>query len=278
LYLSIVVVGSAGIEGSMFLDGRPITQQPGAVMLLMWLPALSSLVARLTLREGFADISLRLCPRDCLLSAWAVAWLYPVAVGLLAYGAAFALGLIEARVPGSIHRILGEAPALPLALSTSLGINLTRGTVLAAITATGEEMGWRGYMLTRLIDVGVPRPVLVSGLIWGAWHLPLILSGQYASGPYPALSGALFMLTVLPAGFVAAEVRLTTGSVWPAVLLHSSWNAVIQGTFDAFTRGQDAAHGHVWVGESGLFVGICSIAVATLSCAFLRSLRSRAAA
>ena len=63
---------------------------------------------------------------------------------------------------------------------------------IAAISATGEEIGWRGYMLTRLVDAKIPRPILVSGLIWWGWHAPLILSGQYASGPYPALSALLF--------------------------------------------------------------------------------------
>jgi CAAX protease family protein len=36
--------------------------------------------------------------------------------------------------------------------------------------------------------LGVPYPVLASGLIWGLWHIPLIVAGIYAAGPYPALS------------------------------------------------------------------------------------------
>ena len=66
------------------------------------------------------------------------------------------------------------------------------GTALAL----GEAVGWRGYMLTRLVDARLPRPVLLSGLIWATWHLPLVLSGQYAAGPYTVLSGVLFILVV----------------------------------------------------------------------------------
>jgi hypothetical protein len=44
------------------------------------------------------------------------------------------------------------------------------------MTAAGEEIGWRGYMLTRLVDAGIPRPVLASGLIWGLWHVPVVLA------------------------------------------------------------------------------------------------------
>lgn len=276
LYLAIVLVGSAGLQSIILLDGRPITEQGMTVVLMMWLPALASVIARLVFREGFGDVSFRLRPVPAPLGAWAIAWLYPVAVGVIAYGAAFALGLNEVRVPDTMQKIMGDAD-WGKALSVSIAINLTLGTLLSAISAAGEEIGWRGYMLTRLIDVGVPQPVLVSGLIWGAWHLPLILSGQYASGPYPALSALLFMVSILPASFVAAELRLVTGSVWSAVLFHAAWNAVIQGSFDAFTKGHDAAHaGSIWVGESGLLVSAASIAVSALCCRYLRRQRLRA--
>jgi membrane protease YdiL (CAAX protease family) len=113
-------------------------------------------------------------------------------------------------------------------LAASVGINFTFGTLLAAISAFGEELGRRSYMLTRLIDAGVPRPILVSGLIWTGWHLLLILRGQYAAGPPPLLSALLFTLSVTGAGYVAARVRLESGSLWPAAVFHSSWNALIQ--------------------------------------------------
>ena len=41
---------------------------------------------------------------------------------------------------------------------------------MSLILVPGEEIGWRGYMLTRLIAAGVPNAVLVSGVIWGLWH------------------------------------------------------------------------------------------------------------
>jgi len=56
---------------------------------------------------------------------------------------------------------------------------------------------------------------------------------------------------------------LASGSVWPAVLLHSAWNAVIQGTFDSFTKGGDASHnGNIWTGESGVLVVAAEVLVA----------------
>src|SRR3712207_7188827 len=55
------------------------------------------------------------------------------------------------------------------------------GMVVGLVLAAGEEIGWRGYMLTRLIDAGVPRPVFASGLIWALWHVPLVLGGDRKS-------------------------------------------------------------------------------------------------
>src|SRR5262249_43496241 len=112
--------------------------------------------------------------------------------------------------------------------------------------AFGEEVGWRGYMLTRLITAGVPRPVFTSGLIWAFWHMPFILSGQYAAGSQPRISALLFVIAVVADAYLAAYLRLQSGSVWPTVIMHGAWNSIIQGTFDRATVGTPLA-----VGESG---------------------------
>ena len=77
----------------------------------------------------------------------------------------------------------------------------------------------------------------MSGLIWGLWHVPLILGGVYLAGPPPLLAAALFMVTATAFSFVFARLRLETSSVWPAVALHAAWNAVIQAAFDPASTG-----------------------------------------
>jgi membrane protease YdiL (CAAX protease family) len=57
--------------------------------------------------------------------------------------------------------------------------------------AAGEEIGWRGYMLTRLIDARVPAPILTSGIVWALWHLPLVLGGGYPVASSPVAIAAL---------------------------------------------------------------------------------------
>jgi uncharacterized protein len=251
LYFVLLIPLSALLEG--LIIG---THNLAWAMVLMWVPALASVVARLTLREGFADVSFRLGGRRGWHSL-GFALSFPIVVGLVAYGAAWASGLAQFVGP---TQALGRT--VPPLLGFAIAI-LLAGTIEVlpnALLAAGEEIGWRGYMLTRLIDAGVPQPVLVSGLIWGGWHVPLILAGIYAAGPLPLLSAALFMGAVISVSSVFARLRLATGSVWPAIVLHGAWNSVIQGPFDGATAG---AARLLWIGESGILV-VLTLVLATI--------------
>jgi uncharacterized protein len=258
IYFAVLIPATAAVEALMLRAGGSIDKHPLLVPLLMWVPALASFVARGVLREGIGDVSFRLGGSSTG-RAMLVALAMPLAVGTAAYGAAWASGLVAYSPPrmGFLLYLL-----LALVVNTLAGI----------LFAGGEEIGWRGYMLTRLVDAGVPHPLLVSGLIWAAWHLPLILSGQYAAGPYPALSAALFAVAVIAMACVIGILRLRTGSVWPSIVLHACWNAVIQGPFDRSAAGPNAK---LWVGESGLLVAAATVAFAVAVAVFDRRHRIR---
>lgn len=218
-------------------------------LLLMWSPALSSFLTRLLLREGFADISFRFRGNLALKSIPFVL-LFPVIIGTLAYGLAWITGLVN-----FVHT---DSPYMwPLVVS--ILYQMFVGTLIGMISSAGEELGWRGYMLSRLITAGVPKPILTSGLIWGVWHLPAILLGSYYSGPSLILSIILFMITISSFNFIISHLRLSTGSIWPAILLHASWNAVIQDAFDVVTKGENA---YLWTGESGILVTLITFLAA----------------
>ena len=232
IYFAIVVVLSAAIEGFIILN----PSMDGLIAVLMLVPTIASVVARLSLREGFSDVSFRFGGRRGF-GAIGLALVFPVAVGFVAYGIAWTTGLAGFDARPSVGMIV------PFAVGLMIGL----------VLAAGEEIGWRGYMLTRLIDAGVPRPVLASGLIWALWHVPLVLGGVYAAGPSPALSAALIVVSITSFGYVIARLRLETGSVWSAIVLHAAWNRIIQGPFDGATTGVGAT---LWVGESGILTAL----------------------
>ncbi len=253
-----VALASAPIEIALLRSPEPLEAQPGLVFALVAAPAAVSVLVRLLRREGFGDVSLRAGGahgRRALLAAW----LLPIAALALAYGVAWAAGLEHFERPEKVPPAWGTAGAFAAALAFSL----VQGTVFGALGAAGEELGFRGYLLTRLVDARLPRPVLASAALWALWQLPLVLSGRYAAGPSPALAALLFALGLLAHAYALAKLRLASGSVWPAIIYRASWAAQMQGTFEAFTRGGGApARPSLWAGESGLLVVAAAAALA----------------
>jgi uncharacterized protein len=219
------------------------------ILALMWSVGAASVICRVVLREGFRDVSFRFGGvRTLGFVAAAVA--FPVVVGLVAYGVGWATGLADYVAP-------------PGGFIAGLLLAATVTTVLSCVSAAGEEIGWRGYMLTRLIEGGIPCPVLVSGVIWGLWHVPLIVTGLYVAGGQQALvvTLSLFMVGATAFAFVLARFRLQTGSIWPAIVLHGAWNSVIQSAFDPAAAGPGAK---LWLGEGGILVALTVVVAAVL--------------
>jgi membrane protease YdiL (CAAX protease family) len=250
IYLSLVVIASAALEWWIITHGGLNGPAGSLVLVLMYVPAFASIVARLVGREGFGDVSFRWGGRLGTRASLA-AWLLPVVIGTVAYGIAWSTGLAGFAVPaeGMLARVSNPLLRFLLMIPAALTI----GTLYSGISAFGEELGWRGYLVPRLHEAGVPRPDVVSTLIWCFWHVPLILWGGYAVGPSPLLSALLFVAAIMPVGLLMARWRMTTGSVWPAVIAHASWNIVIQGVFDYSSTGEKAA---LWIGESGILTVI----------------------
>src|SRR4028119_1523824 len=130
IYIAIVVLLSAAIEG--FVIANP--HLDGLIAGLMLVPTLASVVARLALKEGFSDVSFRVGGRRGW-SAIVQALIFPVVVGLVACGIAWTTGLARLDLP----------PVGGLVVPFAVGV------VVSLVVVSGEEIGWRGYMLTRLI-------------------------------------------------------------------------------------------------------------------------------
>jgi uncharacterized protein len=89
----------------------------------------------------------------------------------------------------------------------------------------GEEYGWRGYLLPRLLPLGEIRASVLLGLIWGVWHLPLLLAGLN----YPVVN---VWLAIIVFTFVTVALSFTytwfyvasSGSVLVAAVFHASTN------------------------------------------------------
>jgi uncharacterized protein len=102
--------------------------------------------------------------------------------------------------------------------------SLASGALLAGIylvSALGEEIGWTGYALPRLMSrYGEFSSALMLGTFWAAWHIiPFWEAGNSA---WWIVGQCLFSIVLR-----VALVRLTvigSMSIWPAVIAHASYN------------------------------------------------------
>jgi membrane protease YdiL (CAAX protease family) len=120
------------------------------------------------------------------------------------------------------EQLTGQAPNPQMMMIVSIGAVLLT-PILNAIPSFGEEWGWRGWLYPTLRRFGAWPAIVISGVIWGAWHAPLTLLGyNYAMlGPWAAL---MFIPFCVAFGAVLAWTREFTGSVWPAVAAHGGFN------------------------------------------------------
>ena len=177
------------------------------------------------------------------LRLWGFAILTPFLVLLCTYGIIWAAGL-------------GQLDLTALAGSGSfLGtvFNLLISLIISMILVFGEEIGWRGYLLPHLLPLGRTRALLLSGLLHGIWHLPIMLLTPFyhASGDRLTVA-ALFLLSTTFGGVFFGYLRLTSQSVWPAVLAHGAVN-MFWTMFMSITVAVTSAEVlEYWAGESGV--------------------------
>ena len=217
------------------------------VLLLMWCPGVAGILAQLlhhrTLRGmgwGWGST------RDQVVS-----YLLPLGYGLVVYGAVWAAGL------GTVD--LGRLPE-GMGLARFLGLVVSAGFVSSMISATGEEIGWRGFLVPHLARLTSFRNTgLVSGAVWAVWHWPILLFAGYNAGTVWWYGLLCFSVMVVGLSFAMAWLRLHSGSLWTGAILHATHNLFIQGVFDRLTG--DAGPTEWITGEFGVGLALALIVV-----------------
>jgi membrane protease YdiL (CAAX protease family) len=93
------------------------------------------------------------------------------------------------------------------------------------IVAFGEEYGWRGYLLPRLMPLGEIRASLILGIVWALWHTPVLLAGVLYGGNNFWLALPIFVFTVTMSTFAYTWLgRASHHSSTLASIFHGSSN------------------------------------------------------
>ena len=97
--------------------------------------------------------------------------------------------------------------------------------VLGPTIGLGEEYGWRGYQLPRLLPLGEVKAAVVVGAIWALWHVPVLLTGYSLPGQHPWLAILVFAGSALAMSLAFTRFYVVTGgSVLLVALMHMSAN------------------------------------------------------
>jgi membrane protease YdiL (CAAX protease family) len=232
---ALVIYLTGGLENSPILSEE--TGITLAYVLLittyMWGPALAHILTRLFTREGWQGLNLKPDIKRNW-QTWLIAWLSPavlIALGTILYFVIFPTSYdSQFEILRNQISLSGQDPDtfnIPQLIISQVLVAVLISPLFNAPATFGEEFGWRGYLLPRLQSLGTRQALLLSGLIWGIWHWPVIAMGYNYGFSYPAAPwlGMLAMVwATLGMGVLFGWLVLRAGNFWPAVIAHGALN------------------------------------------------------
>ena len=207
-----------------------------ALTALMWSVGLSAIAAMKLTGRPLYELGWSFGPAKYHLIALALPFVY----GTLAFGLAGVLGLASfpdaAKATAFLQTTnLSSLPA-PLGAIALVALITTAGMIQSMTTALGEEIGWRGFLVPRLVAMsGFVAGTLITGVLWGLWHMPLIVLSGYNGGGNVGFEVLSFALGVVAMSGPMTWLRLKSDSLWPCATFHAAHNLFVQGVLDRLT-------------------------------------------
>lgn len=237
---------------------------------VMWFPGIIAIVFRLITKEGFHNVGWGLRKWCYFLPAI----LLPAMVTLTCI---LLLSILDWATWSEkffiFQNSMVDIPKAPLILGNhtqsvaffalNFGLSLGLQAVIGSIFTFGEEFGWQGYLLQKVLKkYGLNRGLVVLGVIWGYWHLPIILMG-YNFPNHPILGALFFMpLSTIFMGIFQAWLYLRSKSIWMPMLAHASANLTTTFLFNGMIMNQDdLARQLIWIAAWGILAMICLISL-----------------
>lgn len=178
----------------------------------IFIPAISAVIARSLTGERLKKGALKLGSIKNI----ALAWTIGVGMALLAFFIPILLKLgatdpAYSKFTELISQVGATVPENPPQFFAFMSImSLTLFLVPATLIAFGEEFGFRGYLLPKLLKFGKHKAIFFSGLIWGIWRIPLFSLTDGLS-----ISNTLsLLLTAVLFGSILAWLYFRSESIW----------------------------------------------------------------
>jgi len=238
-YLALSFGLSWGIAGLYYLMGGRLTSPTALLVLIlyMFMPMVSVIILQKFVYKKPLKKPLHIFfkPNKFFFLAWMVPFLIAIGgigVSLLFPGVSFSPGMegmIEKYASilspsdlAAMKEQIATSPIHPFWLAIIQG--LIAAVTVNAVAAFGEELGWRSYLYNELKKHGFWYTSIVTGIIWGLWHAPIIIQGyNYPDTPvFGVVMMTVFTTLYAP---IFTYIRLKSGSVIAASILHGGINA-----------------------------------------------------
>ena len=182
----------------------------------MLCPAIANILTRIITKEGFENCLFKMKIKGNI-RYLVLAFLMPVVYSTVS-ALAVALFLMPSDAFGEIFKNFDFKEF------SSMLIYILSISALLSLFGFGEEFGWRGYLTPKLEKL-MPFPVaiVVSGIIWGMWHAPIIVCGHNFGKDYfmyPYMGFILMCIFCIFIGFYFTMLTKATNSTIPASIAH----------------------------------------------------------
>src|SRR5258706_8027902 len=208
-------------------------------------PAIARLLARSATGEGFEGGSFRIRDKQ-VAKLLLVAWVCPVVLGFTVYGTAWLAGATRFGPVGTWYPFGLWGPEMMLDVSVkamrpvaAFVVRLVSCLLFSLVYCAwsfGMELGWRGYLLPKLVELKVGAPMFWTGLAWGLVYLPS-MTRPAPGQPHEArwITSVFFVAGAIALSYILGFLRLRSGSIWPSVLGYATWSCVIGMAYDGLT-------------------------------------------
>lgn len=210
LFLGIVILLSWPFQIAYFFLGKEY--RPILLVSMAMVAVATYICGRFVFKDGFKD------------AGWS--WGKPEH-----YLHVFGLALFLWLLPSVVEQLAGwYSPSGDINLATMLS-SFAFSFIVTIIPAFGEEFGWRGYLLPRLLQrYSYRKALLVHGLVTWVWHLPFVFVMGVEAGENPWVSVPMvlaisFIPTILHA-VVFAYIWSRTASLAVSVFYHVCFDEV----------------------------------------------------
>ena len=223
----------------------------------MWSPALAAFATKGIFGESIRELPWKWGNARYAWLGYAIPILYTVPVYVIVWLSG--LGAFNVAFLQKTAAEFGWKNFPPsITLTLFVLITATIGLIPKLSRALGEEIGWRGFLVPELAKVvSFPKVALISGLMWAAYHYPVLLFADYNGGGPRWYSLICFTVMVVAGSFILAWLVLRAQSLWPAAIFHASHNLFVQSICTPLTR--DTGPTKYIIDEFGIGLVITSI-------------------